>query len=70
MASACSPSRRRRSASAGDAAETVERLLPNRTTFEPDAGRHAHYQGLFEVYHDLSRGLLPTFDRLAGGAAR
>jgi len=50
---------------AGDAAETVERLLPNRTTFEPDAGRHAHYQGLFEVYHDLSRGLLPTFDRLA-----
>jgi len=40
-------------------------LLPRRTTFEPDAGRHAHYLGLFEVYHDLSRGLLPTFDRLA-----
>ena len=50
---------------AGDAAETVERLLPRRTTFEPDPGRHGQYEGLFEVYHDLSRGLLPTFDRLA-----
>jgi len=50
---------------AGDAAETVERLLPRRTTFEPDAGRHARYLELFEVYRDLSRGLLPTFDRLA-----
>ena len=50
---------------AGDAAETVERLLPRRTTFEPDAGRHARYEASFEVYHDLSRGLLATFDRLA-----
>ena len=38
---------------AGDAAETVERLLPRRTTFEPDAGRHARYEASFEVYHDL-----------------
>jgi xylulokinase len=50
---------------AGDAGETVERLLPKRTTFEPDAARHARYAALFEVYHDVSRGLLPTFDRLA-----
>ena len=50
---------------AGDAAETVERLLPRRTTFEPDARRHARYEASFEVYHDLSRGLLATFDRLA-----
>ncbi len=50
---------------AGDAGETVERLLPRRTTYEPDAGRHAQYEASFEVYHDLSRGLLPTFDRLA-----
>jgi xylulokinase len=50
---------------AGDAAETVERLLPRRTTFEPDATRHARYEASFEIYHDLSRGLLATFDRLA-----
>ena len=50
---------------AGDAAETVERLLPRRTTFEPDARRHARYEASFEVYHDLSRGLLATFERLA-----
>lgn len=49
----------------GSAAETVERLLPQRTTFEPDPARHARYQELFEVYHDVSRGLLPQFDRLA-----
>jgi xylulokinase len=50
---------------AGDAADTVERLLSRRTAFEPDAGRHARYQALFEVYHDASRSLLATFDRLA-----
>jgi xylulokinase len=50
---------------AGDAGETVERLLPARTTFDPDPARHAHYLEVFELYHELSRGLLPTFDRLA-----
>jgi sugar (pentulose or hexulose) kinase len=50
---------------AGEAGETVERLLPARTTFEPDPARHAHYLEVFELYHELSRGLLPTFDRLA-----
>ena len=57
---------------AGDAAGTIERLLPRRTTFEPDAGRHARYEAMFEVYHTASRGLLATFDRLAraaGGAS-
>ena len=49
---------------AGDAAATIERLLPRRTTFEPDAGRHARYEAMFEVYHTASRGLLATFDRL------
>ena len=65
MASACSPSRRRRSASPETLPRPSNACCPARTTFEPDAGRHAHYLGLFEVYHDLSRGLLPTFDRLA-----
>ena len=50
---------------AGDAAATVERLLPRRTVFEPDPARHAHYRDLFEVWHGISRGLLPHFDRLA-----
>ncbi len=50
---------------AGDAAATVERLLPRRTVFEPDPARHAHYRDLFEVWHGISRGLLPQFDRLA-----
>jgi xylulokinase len=49
----------------GDAAETVERLLANRTTFEPDQERHARYGELFEVYHEISRGLLPGFEHLA-----
>jgi xylulokinase len=49
----------------GGAAETVERLLPDRTTFEPDPARHARYADLFEVYHEVSRGLLPAFDHLA-----
>jgi len=50
---------------AGDAAATVERLLPRRTVFEPDPARHAHYRDLFEVWHGISRGLLPQFDHLA-----
>ncbi len=50
---------------AGDPAATVERLLPDRTVFEPDPARHAHYRDLFEVWHGISRGLLPHFDRLA-----
>jgi sugar (pentulose or hexulose) kinase len=49
----------------GAAAETVERLLPNRTTLEPHSERHALYAELFEVYHEVSRGLLPAFDHLA-----
>jgi hypothetical protein len=43
----------------------VERLLPQRTVYEPDAARHARYRELFEVWHGVSRGLLPHFDRLA-----
>lgn len=50
---------------AGDPGETVERMLPLRRVFEPDPARHARYAELFEVYLDLSRGLLPAFDRLA-----
>ncbi len=52
----------------GEAAEVVERLLPNRTTFEPDPARHARYAELFAVYHEVSRGLLPAFDHLAAAA--
>ena len=54
---------------ADDVAATVERLLPRRTVFEPDPARHAQYQDLFEVYHAVSRGLLPQFDRLAAVSA-
>ncbi len=50
---------------AGDPASTVERLLPERTVHEPDPARHARYAELFEVWHGVSRGLLPQFDRLA-----
>jgi xylulokinase len=49
----------------GDAADAVDRLLPNRTTFEPDQARHARYGELFAVYREISRGLLPAFDHLA-----
>ncbi len=52
----------------GAAAGTVERLLPSRTVFEPDAARHARYGELFEVYREVSRGLLPAFDHLAATA--
>lgn len=51
---------------AGDApGATVERLLTRRTVFDPDPARHAHYAELFDVWFAASRGLLPTFDRLA-----
>ncbi|HEX7949968.1 MAG TPA: FGGY family carbohydrate kinase [Candidatus Limnocylindrales bacterium] len=49
----------------GDAAETVERLLPKRTTFEPHPARHSRYAELFDVYREVSRGMLPAFDHLA-----
>ncbi|MGZ8514626.1 MAG: hypothetical protein ACXW4H_05445, partial [Candidatus Limnocylindrales bacterium] len=52
----------------GAAAETVERLLPSRTTFEPHPARHARYAELFEVYREVSRGLLPAFDHLAAAS--
>lgn len=53
---------------AGDPGETVDRLLADRTTFEPDADRHARYQEVFDVWHGISRAMLPQFDRLAGVA--
>ncbi len=53
----------------GDVAETVERMLPERRVYEPDPMRHARYAELFDVYLGLSRGLLPTFDRLAAVTA-
>ncbi len=53
---------------AGPPAETVERLLVQRTTLEPDLARHARYRELFEVWHGISRAMLPHFDRLAAVA--
>jgi xylulokinase len=51
---------------AGDApGATVDRLLTQRTVYEPDPARNARYVELFEVWYEASRGLLPTFDRLA-----
>jgi xylulokinase len=50
---------------AGDPGTTIERLLPRRTVYEPDAATHARYGELFEVYHGVSRALLPHFDRLS-----
>ena len=50
---------------AGDPGQTVDRLLPSRTVYAPDPGRHARYAELFDVWHGVSRGLLPHFDRLA-----
>lgn len=55
---------------ADDPASTVERILKRRTVFEPDRARHARYRELFEVWYEASRGLLPTFDRLAGVVER
>jgi xylulokinase len=43
----------------------VERLLPDRRTFEPSAERHALYEELFQVYHRLSRRILDSFSEHA-----
>jgi len=48
-----------------DAGACVEKLLPTRRVFEPNAQQHAHYQELFEVYSSVSQKLLPDFDALA-----
>jgi xylulokinase len=48
-----------------DIGACVERLLPQRQVFEPSAARHAVYAELFGLYRDLSRKLLPDFERLA-----
>lgn len=48
-----------------DAGACVERLLPQRQTFEPSPANHARYQELFQVYHSVSRKLLDDFERLA-----
>jgi xylulokinase len=48
-----------------DIGACVERLLPQRQVFEPSASRHAIYAELFGLYRDLSRKLLPDFERLA-----
>jgi xylulokinase len=53
---------------AGDPAETVERLLVQRRTWEPDASRHARYLELFDAWHGLSRAMLPQFERMAAVA--
>jgi sugar (pentulose or hexulose) kinase len=50
---------------AGDPASTVEQLLVRRTTFEPDPARHARYRELFQVWHEVSRAMLPQFERMA-----
>lgn len=52
----------------GDAGALVDRLLPRRQVFEPSAERHARYEELFAIYLDVSRKLLPDFDRLAAVA--
>ncbi len=48
-----------------DIGACVERLLPKRQVFEPSAERHALYADLFGSVYELSRKLLPDFDRLA-----
>lgn len=48
-----------------DVGECVERLLPQRRVFEPNAQNHARYQELFDVYMSVSQKLLPDFDALA-----
>ncbi len=50
---------------AGDPGETIERLLPDRTVYEPDPTAGARYRELFEVWFGISRALLPHFDRLS-----
>jgi xylulokinase len=53
---------------AGDPADTVERLLVRRETYEPDTVRHERYRETFEAWHALSRSMLPQFERMAASA--
>lgn len=55
---------------AGEAGALVDRLLPQRQVYEPSPGRHALYVDLFAIYRDVSRKLLPDFDRLAALASK
>jgi len=48
-----------------DLAAAIDRSLPQRTVYEPDAKRHAFYEELFELYLSLSDKLTPDFTRLA-----
>lgn len=48
-----------------DAGTCVERLLPQRTVYEPNAQNHARYQELFNIYLSVSEKLLPEFEALA-----
>jgi xylulokinase len=52
-----------------DIGACVEKLLPQRQVFEPNAERHALYEKMFDVYMSVSQKLLPDFEqmsRLAG----
>ena len=55
-----------------DFATGTERMVRVRQVFEPDAGRHAHYQALYGIYRDLYRPLRPIYERLSkvGGDGR
>jgi xylulokinase len=53
-----------------DVAECVERLLPQRTVYEPSPERHALYEDLFGVYMSVSRKLLEDSGRLAAILSR
>lgn len=48
-----------------DFATGAERMVRVRQVFEPDAGRHAHYQALYGIYRDLYRPLRPIYERLS-----
>ncbi|MCC6613439.1 MAG: FGGY-family carbohydrate kinase [Anaerolineae bacterium] len=50
---------------AEDLADAIDRSLPQRTVYEPDAKRHALYEEMFELYLSLSDKLMPDFTRLA-----
>jgi xylulokinase len=43
----------------------INSFLPNRTRYEPSAGRHALYQELFQIYTEIADSLRPSFARLA-----
>ena len=48
-----------------DVSDRIDELLPERRVFEPSKDRHAMYEELFGVYHDLSKKLQPDFEQLA-----